>query len=121
MDLAIIAGVMYVAYNFSSTSDRSNVVITNKVPEKEKFSGKSIYESTRFDQVNTEIKKRADKAFRDANDPKSFTIPPFYNSLSLCTMSHELIICSMLLNSISFSVKSDLSNMPPLYALYSYS
>jgi hypothetical protein len=81
MDLAIIAGVMYVAYNFSSTSDRSNVVITNKVPEKEKFSGKSIYESTRFDQVNTEIKKRADKAFRDANDPKSFTIPPFYNSL----------------------------------------
>jgi hypothetical protein len=81
MDLAIIAGVMYVAYNFSSTSDRSNVVITNKVPEKEKFSGKSIYESTRFDQVNTEIKKKADKAFHDANDPKSFTIPPFYNSL----------------------------------------
>jgi hypothetical protein len=81
MDLAIIAGVMYVAYNFSSTSDRSNTEIRNKVSQKDKFSGKSIYESTRFDQVNTEIKKIADKAFRDGNDPKSFTIPPFYNSL----------------------------------------
>lgn len=81
MDIAIIAGVMYVAYNFSSTSDRNQVKTRKDVSEKEKYSGKSIYESTRFDEVNKNIKERANKAFKDANDPKSFTIPPFYNSL----------------------------------------
>jgi hypothetical protein len=81
MDFVIIAGIGYIAHSLSSTSDRSNVRTRINVAEKEKPSGKSIYESTRFDKVNSIIKKKARKSFTEANNPNSFTIPPFYNSL----------------------------------------
>jgi hypothetical protein len=81
MDFVIIAGIAYIAHSLSSTSERSNVIKRNNVAEKEKPSGKSIYESTRFDKVNSEIKKKAQKSFTNANKPNSFSIPPFYNSL----------------------------------------
>lgn len=84
MDLTfpIAAGIILSAYKLSEKSQRKKQNIRKKNSPNEKFNGKNIYESNRFDEVNKEIQSKANKSFNDSKNFKETNkIPPFMNSL----------------------------------------
>lgn len=84
MDLSIpiAAGIVYLAYNLTDKQNRNPLKKRQTIAKHEKFSGKNIYESTRYDEVNKEIQDKANKAFVNSSDYKNTNrIPPFMNSI----------------------------------------
>lgn len=83
MDLSIpiIAGVIYTAYKLT-TNQVPKRDKRNSVSKNEKFNGKNIYESKRFEEVNKIIKDKADEAYLESRDyKKTNRIPPHLNLL----------------------------------------
>ena len=82
LSLPIAAGLIYAAYSLTQKQDRTEKIKREHVSKNEKFNGKNIYESKRFDEVKEEIQRKADLVFQESKDyKKSNKIPPFLNSL----------------------------------------
>jgi hypothetical protein len=82
MDILIGAGLMITGYVLSQRQERKPKKERKVISKNEQFSGKNIYESSRFTEVNEEIKRMANKNYKDSEDYKRTNmIPPFVNSL----------------------------------------
>lgn len=82
MDILIGAGLIITGYALSQRKERKIKDKRTNISSNEKFSGENVYESSRFTKVNKEIKKMADKNYKDSEDYKNTNmIPPFINSL----------------------------------------